>query len=416
MKRLLSVPAFVTAGMFGNAMFAALATVSLPLLLDSQGEGKAVIAAFFVCSALGGATLNLTLGRRLASRRGARRPAVALGALVAALGMVILLLPHPGWAIFPAGILVMANSLNYPLLVSASGARNAADLAPLRTLFVVGYLAGLGLFALLELHAPTVEARLPATAAIVLALVNACLARLPTRPRGPAVDDAGDGTGDDAGDGPGQRTTTVATAPRIGLAVVIVSCLSVVLLRGADSLRQVYLPLYTAESGFTGAQIAGLFAVTALFEIVVLVPLGRLSDRWGSRPTLIAVAAVGAASFLLTTVSGEFGPLLVSQVLYAVFTAGFQSISMVLVAEVLFGGMERGAAGYMALAQVGSTVGVVTPLAVPGYTPAIFAVAAAFCTAAALLLVPGTRLRRPPRGAARGGPRADRPQTAATHS
>jgi hypothetical protein len=403
-KQLVAFPAFVTAGLFGNAMFAALSTVSLPLLLDSQGQGKRVIAAFFVCSALGGATLNLTLGRWLVGR-GSPRPAVAFGALAAALGMVIIALPHPLWAIFPAGILVMANSLNYPLLIAASGGRGAADLAPLRTLFVVGYLAGLGLFALLELHAATAEARLPSAGATLLALVNACLARLPARAPVPA-DTTGAAEDDDAtfatGGGTPGKSPAAAAGPRLGLVVVVASCLAIILLRGADSLRQVYLPLYTAESGFTGAEIAGLFAVTALFEIIVLVPLGRLSDRWGSRITLVAVAAVGAVSFMLATLAAGYGPLLFSQILYAAFTAGFQSISMVLVAEVFFGGLGRGAASYMALAQVGSTVGVLAPLAIPGYTPAIFAVAAAFCAAGALFLLPGMRSGRPRHGAARG--------------
>ncbi|HEU5111607.1 MAG TPA: MFS transporter [Micromonosporaceae bacterium] len=168
---------------------------------------------------------------------------------------------------------------------------------------------------------------------------------------------------------------------------------AVLLLRAADSLRLVYLPLYAQTAAIPDALIAVLFAVTAAVELMVLAPLSRLSDRFGSGAALIGVCVFGSASFLAVTLGSGSVVLIGSQVLYAVFAAGFQSIGMVRLGEIVPSGAAGGAALFTAVVQVGSTAGIVAPLAVPGFSTELFWFGAGFCAFAALLLVP-----RPARG------------------
>ncbi|MFB9691026.1 hypothetical protein [Amycolatopsis plumensis] len=71
---------------------------------------------------------------------------------------------------------------------------------------------------------------------------------------------------------------------------------------------------------------------------------------------------------------------------------------MVLLGEALRSGIGGGAALYTALVQVGSTVGILSPLVVPGYSPSAFLIAMAFCAVTgALLLVDRVFIHRPVR-------------------
>jgi SET family sugar efflux transporter-like MFS transporter len=141
------MPAVVALGVLVNAVFTGLVTVALPLHLAAQGAGKAEIAAFFIVGALAAATLVLTVGGLL-RRVGVPRWSVSLCAAVSACGLVTVAVDGPGWRIYPAAVLVMAMSLVYPLYIAVTGASagaSAADtVATLRTVFVLGYLAGLG--------------------------------------------------------------------------------------------------------------------------------------------------------------------------------------------------------------------------------------------------------------------------------
>ena len=53
---------------------------------------------------------------------------------------------------------------------------------------------------------------------------------------------------------------------------------------------------------------------------------------------------IGTLSFLLVAVGTGYGGLLTAQVLYAVFTAGFQSIAVVMLGQVTRAGVSGGIA------------------------------------------------------------------------
>ncbi|WP_156077174.1 MFS transporter [Saccharothrix sp. NRRL B-16314] len=381
------LPVPVRIGVLANATFSGLIMVALPLLLNARGVGKAHIAAFFVLNALTAAVLNLTVGRRL--RRMPSSRAISISAGTSAAGLVLLAVtPWPA-LVYPAGMAVMAMSLVYPRYVAMAdsySARSAArTISGMRSLYVLGYVAGLGVFAAAtELERLAGPAFRPVHVAVGLALLNVLVAWLPHRP--PAVEEPG-------------ATTSDAAKPLPGRVVLLGAAAAVLLLRAADSLRAVYLPLYAVNSGVGESAVSGLFAVTAIVEFAVLVPLSGLSDRFGSRRVLVAVCLTGALSFVAVVVASGYPVLIGSQVVYAVFAAGFQSIGMVVLGEALRSGMGGGAALFTALVQVGSTVGVLAPLLVPGYSSSVFLIAVAFCVVAAgLLLVDRLRPTRRPTG------------------
>ncbi|WP_418155655.1 MFS transporter [Actinoalloteichus caeruleus] len=379
-----ALPAAVGIGLLANATFTGLVSVALPLFLADRGAGKGEIALFFVLNALAAAVLNLTVGRVL--RRGSSRWAVAGSAGVSALGLVALAVTAETAARYPAGMAVMAMSLVYPQYVAMahhySSRSVARTVSSLRIRYVAGYVAGLGVFAVAaEAERVTTSPLLgPVGVAVGLALLNVAVAWLPLSGR-PTPERQADQVGPAAA---GARW-------RPSRALVVTAAIAVLSLRAADSLRGVYLPLYANDAGIGSSGVSALFAVTAVVEFAVLVPIAAASDRFGSRPALVVVSLVGLASFLMIVVDAGYPVLVLSQVVYAVFAAGFQSIGLVILGEALASGMGGGAALYTALVQVGSTVGILAPLVVPGYSPAVFLIAVGFCALATVLLLVGRR-------------------------
>ena len=377
MRRAMALPAWIWLPALGNAVFAGLTTPALPLLLAGRGESKPVIATFFVLNAASAAVLNLTAGSQL-RRRGFPRRWVYACPAAAALATAVVAGTGARWPVFAAGTVMMGMSLVFPALVGlASGFPDrsvAGTVATLRTVFVLGYLAGLGAFSLVA--AALSSAAAPVWVAAGVAGATAFAAALRPVATGPAT--GGPGVAEDR---PAPRPTP---APLLVAAVG-----AVLLLRAADSLRMVYLPLYAVATAAPKPLVAGLFGVTAAVEVVVLTPLSRLAERLGSRPALAGIAATGTLSFLVVAL-GAGGPALIgSQVVYAVFAAGFQSVGMVLLGDCLRSGSGGGASLFTAVVQTGSMVGIVAPLMVPGFTVRTFWIGAGFCTLAAVLLLRG---------------------------
>lgn len=377
-------PAPVALGVSTNAVFTGFTTVALPLALADRGASKPGIAAFFVVGALAAAGLNLTVGAAL-RRRGGPRLALVGCALTSSAGLAVVAVSDGSWHIYPAAAAIMTMSVLYPLYVGIAGTlsgRSAArTVGGLRTLYVGGYLAGLGLYSLTVVVENVVASAVtPMRVAIALALVMAVATAVPM-PRGSAEAPATEASVDEP----------VRSAAAVGVVTVAAA---VLLMRAADSLRLVYLPLYSSNNGISHAMIGGLFAATVVAEIVVLAPLSAAADRLGSRAALLAVCTAGAASFGLTIVGTGYPLLLASQIVYAVYAAGFQSIGMVLLGQSMRSGLGGGASLYTAVVQVGGTVGVLAPLLVPGYSAAVFVIALAFCLAAGGLLTVDPMLRR----------------------
>ncbi len=161
----------------------------------------------------------------------------------------------------------------------------------------------------------------------------------------------------------------------------------VVLLKAADSLRLVYLPLYVVASGWSPSLISVFFVLTAVIELVILPMIGRQVQSGSSTGVLALGSLLGAASFALTAMLGSIAAVFVAQALFAVFTAVYQSLSPVVLGELLGDGLAGGTGLFAGLLQMGSLVGVVAPLAVSGYDRSLFWIAVGLCAVPALLLV-----------------------------
>jgi len=367
---------FCRSGIFANAALTGLVTVVLPLQLDEQGATKTFIALYFVATALTTASLNFILGRRIRRINSPGRWICALH-LVSATGLILVANPPTPAVLNFTGPMVMASGLAFSFYVSIadrSDRSQARTASSVRLTYVLGYVAGLGAFSVVvQVQARFAPWLIPAFAAAGLAVLNALLSLLPMPIRHTAASD-------------GKTEVPMATS-RIGTGwlVFALSAFSVMLARSADSLRQVYLPLYSVHTNVPRSWIAALFAVGSMTEILVLYGIGRVGERIGSGRAMRIVCCVGAVSFGLMAVSSDLWLLLLSQVLYATFGAGFQSFGMLLIANALQSELGKSAAIYTALTQIGSTVGMISPLVLPGYTPRIFLIATAFCLVAGFL-------------------------------
>lgn len=370
---------YLASGMLLNAAVAALTTLSLPILLQTKGFDKVAIAMFFASSAVGAALMNLTLGRA-SIRVESPRLHMALGGVLSGFGFLLVVYAREPLVVMVGGIAVMCITVNYPQYISLmKGASPTQRMSIVRMLSVIGYVVGTLVFSAtsgLSLGTEPSPAQPAVTAALLCFTAALCclFLRRPQEEQGRSVETEVTEKATD-------RTSTLASA-----AVVTSAILAIVLMRASDSLRGVYLPLYVSANGIPASSTGVLFATASLVEIAVLVPLAKTAQRRGSSPTLVGVACCGTLSFILVGLGHSYLALLLSQMVYGVFAAGFQSIGLTLLGEYLRGGVGAGAITYMAVVQLGSLVGIAAPLLVSGYSRANFAVAALLCAAAALSL------------------------------
>ncbi|MDR2974814.1 MAG: MFS transporter [Propionibacteriaceae bacterium] len=184
--------------------------------------------------------------------------------------------------------------------------------------------------------------------------------------------------------GESSPTADKATNRSIMLAVGAL-IVSVSLLRGADSLRGTFLPLILHSVGIADSLIGGLFIVTAVCELLILRTLGRLGNRFGLTVSLVITAIVGAISMFLTSLTTSYLLLILAQVLYAIYTTGFQLFGLQAL-SVRSQVAEVGAGIYQGSMNVGVLIGVLLPLTIPGYSPAIFLLGSALCVAGIVFL------------------------------
>lgn len=93
------------------------------------------------------------------------------------------------------------------------------------------------------------------------------------------------------------------------------------------------LPFYAQEFQTTPAQIGWLFASYSLAQLVFAPLLGRISDRVGRRPVLLASIAGGIAAYLLFASARSYTVLLLARSLAGVAAANY-SIAQAYVADV----------------------------------------------------------------------------------
>lgn len=93
------------------------------------------------------------------------------------------------------------------------------------------------------------------------------------------------------------------------------------------------LPYYAQRLGAEGVGFGVLVGVFSLMQFASTTLLGRLSDRVGRRPVLLATIAVNAAGYLLFAFAGSYVALLVSRVVSG-FASGNVSVAQAYMADV----------------------------------------------------------------------------------
>ncbi|MEU4162006.1 hypothetical protein [Actinoplanes sp. NPDC026670] len=371
-----------------NAAFYGQISVILPLSIAGSGASKAQIALFFAVSAVVAAVLNLVVGPQL-RRRGSPWWGPSLSGFVAAAGTLLVLAATPSPAMYLGGAAMMTMTLIFPhymSVVAGSGTNGPARLVGrMRQVFVIGYMAGLALASAGGLLQEVLDGFQPLWIAAALALADGLIPWL--------------GAGKRVEPQPQPQPELEPVAPRPGRArahsTLLICVLAVLLLRAADSVRLVYLPLFIVNEGRSATFVALLLLVAVAAEVPLLGTVTAMADRIGSRRAVVLIAGVGLVSFALIVAGGGVATLILSQLLYAVFAAGFQSVGMVLLSDVMDGGLGAGADVYTGIVQVGVLCGVVAPLVVPGWSAWIFVLGALFCLATMLLLT-AIRRRLPP--------------------
>ena len=379
------------------AVMTGVITPGYPLALHAAGLTKAQIAVFFAVNSI--AAFAYSVGAvRLLGRVRARvlLPALLIasaGGLAIAVSADGLVLVHAGGVLsmlFVAAMPVMVRAIQE--LGGGAHADDAALSAHVRSLSVLGYVLGVAGYG----AATAVPGLDPVLLGVASTLAAAALAAL----RGTA-DAHAPGT-------PGARATDRAIRAEhdagrqhvrggrqtvvLGLGAVV---LSLVLLKGADSLRLVYLPLHVVDGGHPEAWVSVLFVVTAVTELVVLRRVATSVPGERARQGLVLAAALAAASFATSAVWGGLVALVLSQVVYAGFAALFQALGPVLLGRWLPSGLAAGVGVFGAVLQVGALVGVLVPLLVPGYGAAVFWVATLPCVVAGTLLAALGQARAP---------------------
>jgi len=393
------------------AVMTGVITPGYPLALHAAGLSKGQIAVFFAANSLAAFAFSVLAVRRLdlAGRRGVL-PALLVasaGGLVLAVGATHVVLVHLG------GVLSMLFVAATPLLVrriQAGGlapADDAALSARVRSLSVVGYVLGVAAYGAASALPGPVDPVLLGAAATLAAAALAGRAG-PATALDPGTAPSGDGTTsgrdpasgrdatsgrDDAAPPGGAPAVGPAAGAALGGLALVVAAL--VLLKSADSLRLVYLPLHVVADGHPQAWASVLFVVTAVVELLVLRRVATSVPGGRARPALVAAAGLAAASFVLSAAWGGLVALVLSQVVYAGFAALFQALGPVLLGRRLPSGLAGGVGVFGAVLQVGALVGVLAPLLVPGYGAAVLWLATVPCVAAGALLVVLGRLPEP---------------------
>src|SRR6478735_4687891 len=93
------------------------------------------------------------------------------------------------------------------------------------------------------------------------------------------------------------------------------------------------LPLYAQQFGATGTQVAFLFASYSLMQFLFAPVWGRLSDRVGRRPVLLASIAGNAVALLCFGLAPTYAWLLAARLVAGLCTANI-SVANAYVADI----------------------------------------------------------------------------------
>ncbi|MGR6741234.1 hypothetical protein ACU6RU_04245 [Microbacterium sp. F1-18] len=357
-------------------------SVGIPLLLASAGLDSVQIAAFFIFNAAVAVLLN-TVALRAITRRQYPPQALRLTTALSALGIAIIAFnPTEPALLYTGGALMLLTTMTLPQIMGrtsrqAPPADRDAIVIDLRQILVAGYISGLLFLSLASLGGPL--ALLAGAAFTAVGAVASWSPRLaqtlepePTRP-----------------------VASHRGARSVAIAALIVAIGLVGTMKAVDALRGIYLPVYIVESGLPASLAAALFAATAIVELAVLPLLAIVTARIGPARCLAFVAASGTVAFLVPLLTPGVPGLVASQVIYAVFAAGFQGVGLVLLSRVASRDAGLGAGLYVAVIQIGTVIGAVSPLAASTTQQGIFVAAIAMCGVCVALAIALAAMRKP---------------------
>jgi multidrug resistance protein len=142
------------------------------------------------------------------------------------------------------------------------------------------------------------------------------------------------------------------------------------------------LPFYGQDYGASDLQIGLLFAAYSLAQLLFSPLLGKLSDRWGRRPVLLATIAVAAVAHTVFAFAGSFAVLVVARFVSGVATANL-AVAQAYMADVTTRAERSKAMGMIGAAfglgfvlgpAMGGLLSTVS-LSAPGYAAALLAAA-----------------------------------------
>ncbi len=155
-----------------------------------------------------------------------------------------------------------------------------------------------------------------------------------------------------------------------------------------------YMPLYAEKLQISASQIGTLFGIRGLFSTLIMIPIGRLSDRYNKRMILTFGMVIVGCSMAIVGLSGNYRGLLISTLIYALGSAiYFPAITAILSQNipVFWTGTAMGIFGFMEDIGwlIGPVIGGLLWERVSPQTPFFFAFFVA------LLVIPiGTMLRK----------------------
>ena len=373
-----------------QGFFAASVGTLLPILLAEQiGLNKNEVIVFFLLNTFTGAVVTLGSGW-LSDGMIARYKLVVISVCLGTVGFIGLgtaTLPVHTWL---AGLGLAQFGVIFPQLFAVAKAgivhkwergEQVTGLTMLRTMFSLGFLIGTGAASILaRFDLRTVFLVLMVPSFVLSMGVAYLLYRMEAH-----IQKQGQPTPEhiEAAPVPVQRS--------LPLWVLIVPMLAMLLMRGADSTRTVYLPLVMLQL-YKDASIAPImFGLSAAAELVAMGLMGSIAGRIGEKRAIAIGSLIGAAYYVVMSFSQSLPLLYVSNFLYALFTGATVGVAMVYLQNLMAHRVGIGGALYMTLFNVGNLIGILAPLLVHNYDQTIFIAPIILCIAGALFMIFGDR-------------------------
>ncbi len=373
-----------------QGLFISMLAPLLPVLLAEQiGLNKNDIIIFFLLNTFMAAVVTLGTGW-LSDGIIARHKLTLFGGILGTLGYIglgLAALPFHAWV---AGLALAQFAVIFPQLFAVAKAgivnkwergEQVMGLTALRTLFSLGFVIGTAISSVLarfDLRTVFVVSALPN---LIVALGAAYLLyRMEShiKQQEQAVPENG-------------VQTPVSVQRSLPLWVLIVPMLAMLLMRGADSTRTVYLPLVMLQL-FKDASLAPImFGLSAAAELVAMGMMGYVAGKLGEKAAISIGALVGAAYYVVMSFSQSLPLLYMSNVVYALFTGATAGVAMVYLQNLMAHRVGIGGSLYMTLFNVGNLIGILVPLLVQNYDQTIFIAPIILCVAGAVLLMAGDR-------------------------